>query len=88
TIIHRAKIDWHQPIAWFWLLAHACTFLASLLVYHQQEKNYESPMFLEKRLTIWALPFFIALAVMSGMIGLILFFAPQILIPIWPWSLT
>lgn len=88
TLIHRAEIDWEQPIAWFWLLAHAGTFLASLLAYNQQEKNYELPTFLEKRLTIWFLPFFIALAAISGIIGLILFFVPHILLPVWPWSLT
>jgi hypothetical protein len=88
TLIHRAAMDWNQPLAGWWVIAHAGIFLAALVTFVHQERSYESPVFLEERLTVWASPFFISLAAISGIIGLLLFLVPQALIPVWPWSLT
>jgi hypothetical protein len=88
TLLHIPIFNWSHPIAWAWLAVYIVSPIAALLVWLQMEKGIHAPTFEANRLPALFSPVMMALAVIYGVIGFVLFLFPDLAMAVWPWSLT
>ena len=96
TLLHIPIFNWQHPVAWAWLFVYITSPVATALVYLSMERGYHAPESSQPFLPSAFNGVMIALAVVTGLIGLALILWPFVFspnasgnaVPWWAWTLT
>ena len=93
TFLHLDKFHLNSPalltrfVTWVWIIVYIITPLILLWFWITQGRTTDDSMG-AKPFPKWVRSGYLLLGVLTVLAGIILFFAPTSIIPVWPWKLT
>ena len=85
SLLHLAEFDFARPPVWFWFFAYLIFPLMGTWLFWRDRHRVEAVKF--RVLPTWAKLFALALAAVSCVLAISLFFLPVPMTKLWPWKI-